>query len=291
MTAQQKEQIQWRLNNYVNSFRSQTQAANSLKNCSEATIINILKGKWENISDDMWRLIDSQINPKTSTTKLVETMNFMTMILYFSIAKENGATFAISGGAGYGKTYTGNYFSQANRDKNVYYVGCAEYWNKKTFLTSIFQAMGRSSAGMNVIEMMQSLIQELRRQHEPLIILDEIDKLSDTVLKFFITLYNELDGSCGFVWTSTNNMEKRMIKGLNSNKNGYQELFSRIGQRFISLPPASTDEIKELCRINGITKEEDIAKIVNECDGDLRRVKRNFLKYKAIERRKNLKVA
>ncbi len=289
MTTQQKQKISWELNNYVSAFPSQRQAANSLKGCSEATIIGILKNNWDTISDEMWRNIENQLDRRRTKAQLVETQNFMTLILYFTMAQQEGASFAITGNAGYGKSFAGKAFASANRDKNTYYIECAEYWNKKMFLCNILQTMGKQYGGMNVGELMQAIVSELRRQHKPLIILDEVDKLSDPVLKFFITLYNELNGACGFVWTSTDNITKRLMRGVNLNKNGYQELYSRIGQRFITLPMASSADMKQVCQANGITDEEEVNRVINESQGDLRRIERNILKKKAIDMRKTLK--
>lgn len=291
ITEQQKKDIQWHLQNFVFQYPSQRQAAQALEDCSEATLIAILTNKWNSVSDNMWRSVSKQIGVGQRKCNLVETMDFSTLILYYSLAKEEGATFAIVGGAGFGKSATGKWYAANNRNNNAYYLECAEYWNKKTFLTNVIQSMGKNASGMNVGEMMEAIVKEIRKQNKPVFILDEIDKLSDTVLKFFITFYNELNTLCGFVWTSTNAMEKRMRKGLNSNKSGYQEVFSRIGSRFIELRGTSADEVRAICQANGITSEEDINRIINEYGGDLRRVDRNFLKYRAKDMQKKLKSA
>lgn len=291
ITEQQKTEIKWHLTNYVACYPSQRQASQSLNDCSEATMIAILTGKWESVSENMWRNVGSQIGVGKRSMTLIETVDFQTLVLYFSLAKEEGATFAIVGGAGYGKSATGKWFAANNRSNNVFYLECAEYWNKKMFLVNLLQTMGKHETGMNVGEMMEKIVHELRKQKRPLIILDEIDKLSDPVLKFFITLYNELNTTCGFVWTSTNAIEKRMRKGLNTNKSGYQEVFSRIGSRFIELRGTNPEEVREICKANGISSQEDINKIINECNGDLRRVERNFLKHRAKDIQKKLKSA
>ncbi len=280
MTNQDKELIKWELENYVSTFRSQHQACNTITGCSEANIIAMLKGHWNSISDEMWRNVASQINDRHITGPVVETKNFKSLVTYFSLAKDNGVTLAITAGAGYGKTFTAKVYSKQKKAGNVYYLQCASYWNRKTFLSRLLTEMGKNPNGLTIGEMMEVAVKELRRQNKPLIILDEIDKLYDAVLQFFITLYNELNGLCGFVWLSTDNIEKRINKGVASNKNGYQELFSRVGQKFIALRPASTIDIQKLCAAKSITNPEDIAKIINECNGDLRRVDRNFLKHK-----------
>lgn len=288
ITEALKKEIQATLRLYVQNHSSQRAAAEALNDVSEATVIQIMNGNWDKIADKMWRNVAKQIGVGQRQMKLVETLDFQTMFLVFDTAKEEGATLAVVGNAGSGKTSVSKMYRQLHRQSNAFYIECREYWNKKTFLSKVLQEMGRSDAGMNAVEMMETIVREIRKMHQPLLIMDEIDKLPDPVLKFFITFYNELNGMCGFVWLSTNNIEKRMRKGLATNRNGYQELFSRIGSKFIHLTGANNKEIAMICRENGVTDPEDVNMIINECNGDLRRVERNFLKAKMISKhRKN----
>jgi hypothetical protein len=84
---------------------------------------------------------------------------------------------------------------------------------------------------------------------------------------------------------------KRVMRGLRTNKTGYQEFFSRIGGRFIELTGTTPEEVRELCNANGIRKEEEIRAIINDHKGDLRRVERHFLKASAKTIREQLKAA
>lgn len=287
MKQNQKKEIQALLQEYVGQFDSQKQAIARLKNTSEATVINILKGRWEGISDEMFRQIGKQVNWNSRALQPVETMNFQTLVLYFSLAQEEGATFALVGDSGWGKSYAGKWYSEVNRNKNVYYLECADYWNKKMFLSRLLEKMGKQNTGYNSGEMMEIIIDTLRKQEQPLIILDEVDKLNDTMLYFFITLYNELNGLCGIVWTSTDNIEKRIIKGLKLNRKGYKEIFSRLGRKFVHLPGTNFKEIVALCHENGITDQAEVQEIYNDYEGDLRRVDRAFLKKAAAAKRKS----
>ena len=175
------------------------------------------------------------------------------------------------------------------KSKNVYYLECAEYWNKKYFLLELLQAMGKSGAGMNVYELMNEVVSQLRKQDKPLIIMDEVDKLKDEVIYFFITLYNKLHGLCGIVWTSTPVIVGRIDKGINRNKKGFQEIKSRVGSRFIGLHGTNKNEVVQLCEANDITEAEDINRVFNEYGGDLRRIDRNYIKKVAKETMSKLK--
>lgn len=290
MNLETKKEITRLLENYVSKYESQKKAANSLADVSEATCINILSNRWTGISDAMWLNVGKQIGWNERRSKLVETQDFSTLILYYSIAKEHGETFAIVGPAGTGKSFAGKWYADNMRSKNVYYLECAEYWNKKYFLIELLQAMGKNGAGLNIYELMKEIVTTLRKQDKPLIIMDEVDKLKDEVLYFFITLYNELHGLCGIVWTSTNVISTRIQKGLNKNRKGYEEIKSRIGRKFIALNGTSEAEVIQLCEAHGITEIEEQKRIYNEYGGDLRRIVRNYIKKVAKETKK-LKVA
>ena len=77
LTQNEKVQIQASLKQYVSKYPSQNKAAQSLTGTSSATISSILQGKWENISDEMWRNLASQLGTSTGTDwQVVETKSF-----------------------------------------------------------------------------------------------------------------------------------------------------------------------------------------------------------------------
>lgn len=286
MTYAQKRDIQYKLKVYIATFTSQAKACKSLDNVSESTIICMANPKekcWDAISDDMWRNVAAQIGGMADYSKMVETQNFHTLTLYYDLAKQEGTTFALVGSAGWGKTYAAKFYSGANRANNVFYIECAEFLDRKNFLRKVLMQLGESYFGFGLSEMMEAIVRRMRKLDRPLIIMDEVDKLPDQVLKFFITFYNELNGKCGFIWQSTNAIEKRIQHGRDRNMVGYNELFSRIGANFINLTMPCRDEVTEICIINGIKDKEAIAQICNEIAdlrGDLRRVDRSLLKNK-----------
>ena len=290
LSETEKKEIQFKLRIYVANFSSQKKAAHSLSDCSEATLICMLSNNdtcWDKISDAMWLNVDNQVGRNVDYNKLVETQNFNIINAYLDTARQEGCTFAITGAGGFGKSYTAKWYHSVNRTKNVLYLECPENISKRIFLHKLLSQLGMNGMGMGNYELMEVLVKEIRRRSKkderPLIILDEVDKLPDTVLKYFITFYNELNKICGFVWLSTDTIEKRLEKGKARGTIGYQELFSRIGGRFIHLKQPTVDEITEICIANGITSKERIAYIcndVNELKGDLRRVDRSILQDK-----------
>jgi len=281
MESTKKNQIIEKVRDYVTRFESQNKAANSLKGVSSATISQMLNGNWELIKDDMWRNVAAQVGYTETEWVSVETRDFKILTKLMIDAQTNSNVYAITGHAGTGKTFTVRQFAANNR--RVHLLQCAEYWNKKMFMQELLSAMGKDYAGATIGEMMQEIVSELKRQKNPLIVLDEADKLTDQVLYFFITLYNQLEDQAGIVLCATNYLEKRIKRGVKLNKKGYNEIYSRIGRKCIELKGLSASDISSICQANGITVQNDIQDVIQDCESDLRRVKRSIhaLKNKA----------
>lgn len=274
MTTEYKKQVKEKLANYIAQKGSQNKAANSLNGVSSALLSQIMNDNWENISETMWRNVASQIGHTIKEWVCVETTDYKLMNYFLNDAKNNANVFAITGDAGSGKSKTFELFTQDNR--NSYLLSCAEYWNRKEFLVQLLTAMGVDYSGFTVAEMMNEIIKKLKSQDSPLIILDEADKLPDTVLYFFITLYNRLEDHCGIVLCATNHLSKRIGKGIKLNKKGYKEINSRIGRKFIELKGVNYTDVTQICIANGIEDAKTIKDIFNDAEGDLRRVKRKI---------------
>lgn len=274
MTTEYKKQVKEKLANYIAQKGSQNKAANSLNGVSSALLSQIMNDNWENISETMWRNVASQIGHTIKEWVCVETTDYKLMNYFLNDAKNNANVFAITGDAGSGKSKTFELFTQDNR--NSYLLSCAEYWNRKEFLVQLLTAMGVDYSGFTVAEMMNEIIKKLKSQDSPLIILDEADKLPDTVLYFFITLYNRLEDHCGIVLCATDHLSKRIGKGIKLNKKGYKEINSRIGRKFIELKGVNYTDVTQICIANGIEDAKTIKDIFNDAEGDLRRVKRKI---------------
>lgn len=274
MELLKKQNICNSLRAYCDRYESQNRAANSLKGVSSATISQMLNNNWELIKDEMWRNVASQIGYKDERWEAVETANFKRMQALLADVKDNSLVMAITGDAGTGKTFAAKHFAENN--KQTYLLCCNEYWNRKLFLAELLTAMGRDYNGYTVGEMMHEAVRALKTQENPLIILDEADKLSDQVLYFFITLYNQLDGECGIVMTATNHLEKRLKRGIKLNKKGYTEIWSRLGRKCIELKGVSAADITAICDANGIAEARKVDAIIEDSESDLRRVKRKI---------------
>ena len=269
-----KQKISLELSKYVQRQGSQNKAANSLKGVSPATVSQILHQNWDLISDEMWRNIAAQIGYKDTDWNVVETMDYRILTALLNDAQEYHNVFAVTGDAGTGKSFAIKQYCLNNR--RAYMLSCSEYWNRRIFLQELLMAMGRDPIGYSMEAMIYHAIHTLKKEDSPLIIIDEADKLSDAVLYFFITLYNHLEDHAGIVLVATSYLEKRLKCGLQYNKKGYNEIYSRIGRKCIELKGVSANDIAMVCEANGLNQKDQISKVISDCEGDLRRVRRGI---------------
>jgi hypothetical protein len=252
-------------------------AAASLKNVSSATISQMLNGKWALITDEMWRNVAAQIGYNAKGWKIAKTSVYNTMDSLLIDSKENQLVNAIIGYEGSGKT---EFLKDFNNGKHNFLLKCAEYWNKKHFLIKLAREIGIDPAGMNVCEIMDEIITRIPTLDNPILCFDEIDKVSDPLLYFLITLYNDLEDYCSIIMTATPYFEKRILRGIDRNLKGFRELYSRMGKKFIHLPQITDEDVALVCMENGINDQRVIKAIIDDSAHDLRRVKKKVQAHK-----------
>lgn len=278
MNRIKKEVIVNALWEYCERYGSQSKAAKSLKDVSAATISQMLNENWGLIRDEMWRSVASQIGVKLKEWEQVDTADHKLMTSILEDAKENSLVMAICGQAGSGKSFTIDHFR--SRNKNVFALKCNSFWNKKTFLAEILKEMGIEYRGLTESDMMSEAIHSIIKLENPLLIFDEADKLSDASLYLFISLYNAIEDECGIILCATKHLEKSLLRGVSLNKKGYNEIWSRIGRRCISLRGVTAADIVGICESNGVTDQRSIQAVIADSESDLRRVKRKIYAIK-----------
>ena len=283
-TENQKNEIRDALERYCKRYGSQKKATASLKGISEGTVSTILTGKYGKIGDDMWSRISAQVMPATAGYRLADTSARLNLLGYFQKMKEDSSVIWITGPAGVGKSTTAREF--AIRTPHVYMLTCSQDMHRSDFMKELSAVIGLDNAGMNIRESLYAIIRHLVTLDRPLLIFDEADKLKDNVLLYFITIYNELEDRCGIVFLSTDAIKRRMETGVNYNRIGYNELYSRIARRFVPVKAATRKEVMDICILNGIETDDIIREVVDEAaeaQNDLRRVKRCIVKQEGLQ--------
>ena len=296
LTEQEKQDIRQSLTTYSARYASQAKAANSLKGVTSPGTFNaVVNGKFDKISDDMLLKIRAAVSSSCPTEgwKVCETTSFREMETLFDDAQRFRNVTWITGPAGIGKTTAAREYASSHR--NVFVLQCSEDMHKADFVDELATLIGLRTGGLTVRETLAGIVDELVRMDNPLLVFDEGDKLADPVMHYFIGLYNALEDKCGMVFLSTKYIERRISIGLRYGRKGYEELYSRLGRRFVPLSPVTAAEIAAICRANGLTDEKAVASVVGEAgdawsgkgEFDLRRVKKSVHKRLRIAAARN----
>ena len=255
-----REDIAQELREYCQKFNSQNRAAAAI-GIAPATVSAILNNDWALVSEAMFIKIADAIGYEASSWQAIETKVWKNFNKILNDAQENAFVMAVTSDAGSGKTFTSK--NSVKNHAEAYHISCKSYWTKKDFLIEIGRAIGNKTDGKRVTVLVDEIINTLRwRDSKPLLILDEADKLSDTVLQLFITLYNDLEGRCGIVLCATDHLEMHIRRGVNLGHTGFNEIISRLGRKFIALPSITSKDVTMICEANGITTAEAINEVL-----------------------------
>lgn len=244
---------------------------------STAVVSQVNNNNWRLISNEMWRIIEAKLFIDTNWNT-VETTNFKILRNLLKSSQDLGISIGVSDTPGKSKSETYKHYWKENIGQTIY-VQCKNTWTKKSYLKNLLVASGQESYGKTE-ELLERFINHLRSIDQPILIQDQFDKLKDPQLDIFMDLYNDLNGKCGFVVSGVKALEKRILKGVQRDKIGYAEFYSRIGKKFIELDHITYNDVALICKANGVQDEEEILFIYENCEDDLRRVRRDIDKYK-----------
>lgn len=275
MEESKKIDIRNRLAKYCQRYPSNNMAAASLKNISAATISNILNGKWNNISDDMFKRLESQL-VKNEGWQIFSTNAYQDMTFYLSYCQQHSCVMWVAAPAGIGKSTAASSYAALHR--NVFRLTCAPDMTRSDFVHELAGQVGVRTNGMSIRAAFSEILRHLVTLDKPLLVFDEADKLADSVMFYFISIYNALEDRAGIVFLSTAAIKKRITNGVLRDKKGYDEIESRICRRYVDLTPVSAAEIEQICLANNLQDPAAIGRVkadVKAYGNDLRRVKQS----------------
>jgi hypothetical protein len=263
---------------------SQSEAARKIGDISPATVNGIINRKWETqlnmVSEDMWNKVASWLGVNAEWSVVTTGKNYKRVVKIARDCQMEGTARIIVAPSGHGKSIGLQSYSRSNA--NVYYVQVGEYWGKKVFLNKLRQAMGIPISNGTVPEIMEEVVDKLNKTTKPLIIIDEAQMILDKITALFVSVYNDVP-HCGFIIAGDEFLQKQMNKGVGNNKPGYGTSFSRLGGEYYSLAKPDPSQVRAICEANGVTEDDDIRTIINQCNGDMRLVNRRVKDLKATQ--------
>ncbi len=250
---------------------------------SAATIsANILKEEnWGKVAETMWADVAAALGVTLVSREwnLAKTTNVRIMQTTLADAQKEALFMAVSEKAGSGKTASIADFVERDKQHAVYSLQCQE-WSRKAFLVALCRALGVSTGRYDSAdEMLEGVVRFFKQRSKdvnPLLILDEADKLRPAAKRLIIPLYNMLEGEIGLVCVGTENLEKEIKQGVRKHDKGYDEIDSRLGRNFVHLIGYTRQDVTEICRANGVTDPDVQSQIWNDCNPIQKRVMKAF---------------
>lgn len=274
LTNNQKTQIISLIKEKENQLGSMRAVATFL-DLSPAVISQMINNKYETKGDDAWIDVAAKLGwqPDTDergrrTWKVVKTMDMKQLMRLLADVKNNSLFVPISDYAGIGKSAILKSIAQQQANNYTYYLRCMD-WGKREFLVNLCRTLGIDTGKGHKTpnEYVQMVIDFFRARLmlQPLLIIDEADKLKAGAKLTLIPIYNECEDSLGCVIAGTENLEKEIKRGVQYQTKGYDEIDSRFGRKYIKLIGCTLTETTEICKANGIADEKLISDLFEEC--------------------------
>lgn len=226
---------------------------------SDTSMSQIKSGKYGADEGQILKKIAVALDYKESDWVVIPSiLNYSRIANTFHDAKAESMWFAISNKAGSGKTGTLEDLYNKDTSGSVFFIQ-AEEWSGRQFLMQIVRktlgeaaTKGKYKTNSEIIQMVADYFNEMQFDN-PVLIIDEADKLRPAALRMLIPLYNKTEERLGLIASGTENLEKEIKAGVRLAKKGYDELDSRFGRNFIYLNGITEDECGRICEANGVT--------------------------------------
>ncbi len=239
-------------------------------NINVGTLSTILNGKYGANEAQMLQKIAKALDYRENAWKIVRTINnYKKIEALLQDAKNESMWFAISNKAGSGKT--GAMEDLFNRDTTgtVVFIQ-AEEWSGRQFLIKLIsKTLGEQTleGGYKTIAQLTDIVVNYFNEmslEQPVLLIDEADKLRPGALRTLIPIYNRTEHRLGLILSGTENLEKEIKIGVRLHKKGFDELESRFGRTYIHLRGATEKEVYEVCAANGVTMPEKQSRVWGE---------------------------
>jgi len=266
MTHEQKRQVREALVRYMDNFDSQASAAASLEDISSSTISQIKNHNWELLSDRLWHHVARQVGFYCGDWYAADTSTYLLLRILFGDAQRYSMSYGIAIGHGMGKTFAASRYAHEN--DNVIYIAGNEQHNRKSFLQTLLAAAGEN-AESSAHAMLKQVITLIKDKEQPILIVDDAQKLKDRVLLLVVLLANSMADRAGIIIMGNDQLRARIIEGVRLKKTGFDEIYKTINRRFITLNCLSEGDVAAVCRANGLHDTDVISYINEACNNNL----------------------
>ncbi len=274
LTQQHKEEIKTFIRQKEKQLGSQT-AVSTFLEISTGTLSQMLNDEYKAKGDSMWLQVGTKLGWRIGIGEdnkgwqiAANTHDCKVIIKLLNDAKSMSLFMPISDYAGIGKSTPLKYYAQLHQDSGaVFYIKCRE-WGKTEFLNHLTRQIGLNlgrgfKTHDEILDCIIGFFSD-RASMKPLLIIDEYDKLKAPSKRVLIPLYNELEDVLSVVVAGTEHLKTEIKAGVTRKGKGYDEIDSRLGREYMTLMGSSLNDIREMCKVNGLVDADMVKGIFEE---------------------------
>lgn len=253
---------------------------------------NIVNRKWKEqpslLSEKKWTRLAFITDYKTNGVQRWETANTFVSEYIHTLLKASQQTSLptiLIDEPGIGKSHSCIQYSETAA--NAFYVRCSDCPTKSRLVEHIAKSMGLPT-NKKTEELIYDITTHANSVQTPILILDEAGFLRPTAWNIVHRIYNACEFQMSIFLVGSVGLENEIAKGIKRKANGYKEVFSRLGSKYIPVFKNESErkklllsDFKKVIKKQGINQSETIQTIISTAD-DLRRVRREVIKIQRL---------
>lgn len=179
------------------------------------------------------------VNKKTPPMKIVQTEVFEQIREEIMFCKAHSKARIFVDNAGIGKTTTAKYLSKT--EKNVFYIDCTQCKQENELIKAIARAVGVEIKG-RFSDIKDTTKYYLQILEDPIVIIDEWGALRKEAFGLVHEYWNGTEGACGWYMIGGNAARQKLEKGVQADRDYFNEIFSRFGDKVSKIVPVEINE-------------------------------------------------
>jgi DNA transposition AAA+ family ATPase len=242
------------------------------------------------ISDANWISIARKLGVMLNDLpewKVARTPVYDFVCTQLDICQNNSSSLLLCDYSDIGKTFIAANYCKTHQ--NAVYVDCSQSKSKYRLVRKIAKEFGVGHNG-TYSEVYEDLTFYLRSLEKPLIVLDEAGDLEYSAFLELKALWNATEHFCGWYMMGADVLQRKILRGIEYQKVGYPEIFTRYGSDCCRILPQTEKEMKQerdlivaiIGKVNA-DPDMDVRELVSIANGSPRRL------YKEIMKRRSLK--
>lgn len=255
---------------------------------NKSILSRIMNGETERVLDNArWvsiaRILDVAIGNQASWMR-AETPVYVYVTEQLKACQSNSISGLLCDRADIGKSFAAKCYVKEH--PNSVYIDCSQVKCKTKLIRAIAKEFGVDFRG-RYADVYADLVFYLKGISNPLIVLDEAGDLEYSAFLELKGLWNATEYTCGWYMMGANALKHKIDTMIERKKVGYEEIFSRYGQRYQRITPESAQDYKEfaLAQValvaNANGSKLPPTKMYAATNGSLRRVHTEITKQNA----------